>query len=97
MDELKGSIWIPVCPEQLGGLPTPRTAADIVGGTGKDVLTNKAKVVTKTGVNVMSFLQKLHKDGKTIVMVTHDDELAKYAERIEYLMDGKVIECKGKC
>ena len=54
MKQLIGSIWIPVCPEQLGGLPTPRIAADIVGGTGQDVLTNKANVVTRTGVDVTS-------------------------------------------
>lgn len=54
MNELKGSIWIPVCPEQLGGLPTPRVAADLVGGCGKDVLVDRAKVVTRTGIDVTS-------------------------------------------
>jgi uncharacterized protein YbbK (DUF523 family) len=44
--------WIPVCPEQLGGLPTPREAADIVGGDGKDVLAGKARVVTKSGIDL---------------------------------------------
>ncbi|WP_055667610.1 DUF523 domain-containing protein [Desnuesiella massiliensis] len=38
---------IPVCPEQLGGLTTPRACAEIVGGEGKDVLLNKAKVMNK--------------------------------------------------
>ncbi|MFH0874939.1 MAG: ABC transporter ATP-binding protein [archaeon] len=51
-----------------------------------------------TGLNVINFLKKLHKEkGKTIVMVTHDDDLAKHAERIEYLKDGKVVRCTGKC
>jgi len=44
--------WIPVCPEQLGGLPTPREAADIVGGDGKDVLAGKARVMTKSGIDI---------------------------------------------
>ncbi|WP_274653260.1 DUF523 domain-containing protein [Paenibacillus humicola] len=35
-----------VCPEQLGGLPTPRPPAEIVGGSGADVLDGKAKVLT---------------------------------------------------
>ncbi len=53
---------------------------------------------SKTGVNVMNFLEKLHKEqGKTIVMVTHDDELAHFAERIEFLKDGAIVSCKGKC
>jgi len=48
MARLKNTAWIPVCPEQLGGLPTPREPADIVGGTGRDVLDGKAKVLTRT-------------------------------------------------
>ena len=49
---LQGSIWIPVCPEQLGGLPTPRPAADIIGGDGRDVLQGKARVCTRSGEDV---------------------------------------------
>ncbi|ASS74468.1 hypothetical protein CIG75_05325 [Tumebacillus algifaecis] len=41
-----------VCPEQLGGLSTPRPPAEIVGGTGEDVLDGKAKVLTNQGVDV---------------------------------------------
>ncbi|XOF35040.1 MAG: DUF523 domain-containing protein [Candidatus Electrothrix sp. YB6] len=38
--------YIPVCPEQLGGLPTPRIAAELTGGDGTDVLHGRAKVIT---------------------------------------------------
>ena len=41
-----------VCPEQLGGLTTPRVPSEIVGGTGVEVLAGKAQVITKDGVNV---------------------------------------------
>ena len=44
--------FIPVCPEQLGGLSTPRVPSEIVGGDGKDVWEGKAKVVSKDGVDV---------------------------------------------
>jgi len=47
---------------------------------------------SKSGATVMSFLQDLHKKGKTIVMVTHDDKLAQYAERIAVLKDGEIID-----
>lgn len=47
---------------------------------------------SKTGATVMSFLQDLHKKGKTIIMVTHDDKLAHYADRVEFLMDGKIVK-----
>lgn len=40
------------CPEQLGGLSTPRIPSEIVGGTGKDVLEKNAKVMSKDGNDV---------------------------------------------
>jgi len=44
-----------------------------------------------TGKKVMEFLSKLHKEGKTIVMVTHEFDLIKdYAHIIYWLRDGKV-------
>lgn len=36
--------FIPVCPEQLGGLPTPRSPMEIVNGTGQDVLLGQCAV-----------------------------------------------------
>ena len=47
-----GKVCIPICPEQLGGLPTPRVAADLVGGDGHDVLAGKARVITRKGLDV---------------------------------------------
>jgi uncharacterized protein YbbK (DUF523 family) len=44
----KGQL-IPVCPEQLGGLPTPRKTCEIMGGTGLDVLQGRAKVINRDG------------------------------------------------
>jgi putative ABC transport system ATP-binding protein len=47
---------------------------------------------SEMGSSVMTFLEKLHMEkGKTIVMVTHDDSLAHFADRIELLKDGQVI------
>lgn len=40
---------IPVCPEQLGGLPTPRRPAEIIGGDGKAVLRGSATVLDNAG------------------------------------------------
>ena len=45
----KGVRLIPVCPEQMGGLPTPRPACEMVGGTGADVLQGRARVMNKEG------------------------------------------------
>ncbi|MCP4503017.1 MAG: DUF523 domain-containing protein [Deltaproteobacteria bacterium] len=38
--------WVPICPEQEGGLPTPRPAACFVGGSGDEVLDGSASVRT---------------------------------------------------
>jgi len=48
---------------------------------------------SRTGANVLEFLQNFHrKEGKTIVMVTHDASLAKIAERTELLKDGRIVK-----
>ncbi|MFH0778238.1 MAG: DUF523 domain-containing protein [Candidatus Eisenbacteria bacterium] len=52
MSLLSASRAIPVCPEQLGGLPTPREAAEIQGGDGAHVLRGTAKVIDKKGRDV---------------------------------------------
>lgn len=47
---------------------------------------------SKTGQEIMSFFKELHhKDKKTIIMVTHDNNVAKQADRIIRLQDGQVI------
>lgn len=43
---------IPVCPEQLGGCPTPRLPAEIEGGTGADVLDGRCRVKRANGEDV---------------------------------------------
>lgn len=46
---------------------------------------------TKTGDIVMHFLDRLHKQGKTIIMITHEPELAEHhAEVVYWLRDGKL-------
>lgn len=49
---VKQNEAIVVCPEVLGGLSTPREPAEIKGGTALDVLSGKAKVITKSGKDV---------------------------------------------
>lgn len=45
--------WVvPVCPEGLGGLPTPRPAAEIHQGDGAAVLQHQAEVITRSGEDV---------------------------------------------
>jgi len=46
---------------------------------------------TKTGDYILEFLDGLHeKEGKTIIIVTHDLDLVKYATRVVYIRDGEI-------
>lgn len=49
IDLAKKEVLIPVCPEQLGGLKTPRPGCGISGGDGNDVISGKAKVLNRRG------------------------------------------------
>ena len=46
---------------------------------------------SKTGVAVFEYLKKLNKEGKTIILVTHDDALAAQADRVLTLVDGEIV------
>ena len=45
---------------------------------------------SKSGKEIMELLKDLHREGKTIVMVTHDPNIAAYTDRTIHLLDGKV-------
>ncbi|MHC4914339.1 MAG: 2-thiouracil desulfurase family protein [Planctomycetota bacterium] len=51
-DELAGRALLPVCPEELGGLPTPRPPAEISDGDGETVLDGRARLVRADGTDV---------------------------------------------
>lgn len=55
LDLLRKGQALLVCPEQLGGLSTPRPPVEIKGWDGMDVLRNAAKVVTADGVDVSAY------------------------------------------
>jgi len=49
---------------------------------------------TKTGYEIMAILEGLHQRGRTIVVVTHEDEIAARTERTVMLLDGKLASDK---
>jgi putative ABC transport system ATP-binding protein len=46
---------------------------------------------SRTGLSIMALFQKLHKEGATIIMVTHELDISLHASRIIYLKDGIVV------
>lgn len=46
---------------------------------------------TKTGVEIMDLFHALHRDGVTLVLVTHDPKVARQADRVIQVEDGKVL------
>lgn len=49
---LEGDAVVPVCPEVAGGMPVPRTAAQLSGGDGADVLDGSGRVIDEAGRDV---------------------------------------------
>ncbi|WOX05264.1 ABC transporter ATP-binding protein [Microbulbifer pacificus] len=47
---------------------------------------------SKTSQEILALLKQLHREGQTIVMVTHESEIAEHAERVIRMSDGLVVE-----
>jgi putative ABC transport system ATP-binding protein len=47
---------------------------------------------SKSGVQVMELFSQLHKQGKTIIMITHSDEIASHADRVIRIIDGEIYD-----
>jgi len=50
---------------------------------------------TKSGEQVMEIFENLNSEGVTIVMITHEKEIAEHAKRIMYIRDGELSESSG--
>ncbi len=84
-------------PSQLSGGQQQRVAiARALINNPKIILADEptGNLDSKSGKAIMSLFQKLHQEGKTIVLVTHDSKVAKVAKKIITLKDGKIISQK---
>jgi len=46
---------------------------------------------TRSGLEVMAIFQELHREGRTLVLVTHDPDIAQMAQRVVTLRDGQIV------
>ena len=51
---------------------------------------------TKSSLEIMEIFQKMHRAGRTIVMVTHEPDIAAYARRVIHFRDGKIVREEAK-
>lgn len=47
---------------------------------------------TKTGEEILALFENLHREGRTVVLVTHDRRVAQYASRILHMQDGRILK-----
>ena len=90
--------FIPVCPEQLGGLPTPRVSAEIIEGTGQDVLLGRCVVQGEQGeVVTPQFIQGAKEVLKIVRMTKVTAAILKERSPscgVNYIYDGSFSHCK---
>jgi len=49
-------------------------------------------IATAQAEEIMALFQKLNKEGRTIVMITHEPDIAEHAKRIIHIRDGKIVQ-----
>ncbi|WP_091129837.1 ABC transporter ATP-binding protein [Oscillibacter sp. PC13] len=81
-------------PSQLSGGQQQRVSiARALAGEPSVILADEptGALDSRTGREVLSFLQKLNAEGDTVVLITHDNSIAVKAKRIIRLQDGKIV------
>ena len=84
-------------PNQLSGGQQQRVSiARAIAGSPKLILADEptGALDSKTGLEIMKILNDLNAKGITIVLVTHEDDIANYGSRIIKMKDGKILEDK---
>ena len=84
-------------PTHLSGGEQTRVAIARALVGGKDLLLADeptGSLDQKIGTEIMKLFEEVHKNGKTIVLITHDVNVAAYAERIMHISDGEIVNVK---
>ncbi len=89
--------WATHLPNELSGGQKQRVAiARALAANPKLLLADEptGALDTKTSYEIMEFIQQLNDEGKTILMVTHEEDIANMCKRIVRLRDGVIMEDK---
>ncbi len=89
--------WAKHLPKELSGGQKQRVAiARALAANPKLLLADEptGALDTKTSYDIMAFIQQLNDEGKTILMVTHEEDIANMCKRIVRLRDGVIMEDK---
>ena len=89
--------WAKHLPKELSGGQKQRVAiARALAANPKLLLADEptGALDTKTSYDIMAFIQQLNEEGKTILMVTHEEDIANMCKRIVRLRDGVIMEDK---
>ncbi|GGZ74044.1 ABC transporter ATP-binding protein [Algibacter mikhailovii] len=89
--------WAKHLPKELSGGQKQRVAiARALAANPKLLLADEptGALDTKTSYDIMAFIQQLNNEGKTILMVTHEEDIANMCKRIVRLRDGVIMEDK---
>lgn len=81
-------------PKQMSGGQQQRVAiARAVAARPPVILADEptGNLDSHSGVEVMKILHELHEEGRTIILITHDNEIAKEAQRVIRIQDGQII------
>ncbi len=86
-------------PSELSGGQQQRAAV------ARAIVTNPALILadeptgnldTESSLDVMSVFDALHSQGRTVVLITHEDDIAAYTERVVKLRDGRIVDDYGQ-
>ncbi|MEM2925962.1 MAG: ABC transporter ATP-binding protein [Candidatus Bathyarchaeia archaeon] len=93
--KVEGEDWFEKRPNQLSGGQQQRVAlARAIVHDPKIIMADEptGSLDSKTEAEILGLFRKLNKEGKTIVVVTHNKSVAYEAERIVYIKDGKIVD-----
>ena len=81
-------------PQQLSGGQQQRVAiARAVVSNPKIILADEptGNLDSKSTIEIMNILKDLHESGRTVIIITHDDEIANQVDRVVRIIDGKIV------